>query len=95
MQISRKYVSPLTRVIAFMIFCMTATVPVAQASMVPTDRLMIEQQKQWNKEQLSMLIEREEVKTQLQSMGVDINDVQARIDALTDVEIQQMSSNIQ
>ena len=73
---------------------MTSLLPVAQASMVSTESLIQDQQVQWNKSELSMLVERDDVKLQLQNMGVDINDVQARIDALTDDEIQQMSANL-
>ena len=94
MQNLRKYLNPMARVIAFMIFCMSTFIPVAQAGMVSTDRLIQEQQKQWNKVELASLVERDDVKSQLQSMGVDVSDVQARIDALTDDEVLQMSNNL-
>ena len=94
MRFLRNFMKPIAQAVAVMFFLMTSLLPVAQASMVSTESLIQEQQTQWNKSELSALVEREDVKLQLQNMGVDINDVQARIDALTDEEIQQMSANL-
>ncbi|MDX1811063.1 MAG: PA2779 family protein [Gammaproteobacteria bacterium] len=94
MHFLRKRSRPLTHFITLIFLWMSVFIPVAQASMVSTDAVIADQQKLWNKQEINTLMERDDVKAQLQLMGVNSNDVQARVDALTDDELQQLSSQL-
>ena len=94
MQSLRKHARPLVQVFSLIFIWMSLVIPAAQASMVSTDNIIVEQQKVWHKSEIIALMDREDVKSQLQTMGVSTDDVQARVAALTDEEVEQLSTNL-
>lgn len=62
--------------------------PLAQASMVGTDELLLQQQTEFERETLITAIDREEVRQVLVQHGVDPQQAKERIASLTDDELQ-------
>jgi hypothetical protein len=69
-------------------------VPVAQAGMVGTGRVSQSGEVQDLRDQLDSALQREDVRTQLRSLGVDPVQAQARVDGLTDEEVQALADKM-
>ncbi len=79
--------------IALMSFFGSVTLP-AQAAMISTPEVIQSQQSAYDREQLSALLDREEVQEKLLSMGVAPDSVQERISSMTDFEVAQLNQQI-
>lgn len=66
--------------------------PVAQAGMVDTDRVLDEVRSQ--RQSLLQALERDEVRAQLESMGVAGADARQRVARLTDTEIRALHQRV-
>ncbi|AXQ29689.1 hypothetical protein D0B54_13830 [Solimonas sp. K1W22B-7] len=66
----------------------------AQAGIVGSEQLLQSERSSVKREQLQQWMARDDVRQQLQSMGVDAQQAAERIDALTDQELQQLALNI-
>ena len=66
----------------------------AHATMVGTDQLVDAARVQGARDRLNDFLARADVRTQLEQMGVNPADAQARVDAMTDKEIQDLSGKI-
>lgn len=64
----------------------------AQAGLVGTDQVVAPAQTE--RERVKALVARPEVARKLESLGVPPGDVQARVDALTDVEVAALAARI-
>lgn len=76
----------------FLIVCMAGIgfpLP-ASAGVVTTDELVTSAEK----ERVKGFLDRAEVRAQLQSMGVDADSARARVDALTDIEANDLAARI-
>ncbi|HSW15414.1 MAG TPA: PA2779 family protein [Solimonas sp.] len=70
-------------------------VPVpAQAGMIGTDQLVQQQQHALKVSQVQQWMTREDVRQQLQALGVDLQQATERVNALTDQELQQLALNM-
>lgn len=65
-----------------------------QAAMVGTQDLLQQQQMLAERAQLTELLQRDEVKQQFSAMGVSAADVELRVAALTDAEVQQINQQL-
>jgi len=63
----------------------------AHAAMVSTDKIL---KQNLDRERLNMLLDRSEVRKQLEAWGVNIEEAKACIDGLTDQEIAEMTARI-
>ena len=68
--------------------------PVASAAMIGTEAVVLETLTQQDRSLILDALNREEVKAKLLSLGVDPAQVQARVDALTTVEIRTISQKL-
>ncbi|MDT0581050.1 MULTISPECIES: PA2779 family protein [Alteromonadaceae] len=66
----------------------------AQAEVVSSDSVMQAQHASYNKQQLLDMVNRTDVESELESLGVDKNDAIARINALTDNEIALLNQEL-
>ena len=66
----------------------------AQAGIVGSEQLLHSEQQTLKREQLQQWMARDDVRQQLQSLGVDAQQATARINALTDQELQQLALNM-
>ena len=67
---------------------------VASAAIVTSSDIVAAEQAQLDRSQLKNLFARQDVQKQLVAMGVDVSAAQARIDTMTDQEIQQMAARM-
>ena len=79
--------------IALLGFFGSITLPV-QAAMISTPDVIQSQQSAYDREQLSSMLERDDVQQQLLSMGVAPDNVQERVNSMTDFEIAQLNEQI-
>ncbi len=66
----------------------------AQASLVTTSTAIEQQQAQYDRESLMQAIEKDEIRDQLISLGVDPLQVEQRIEAMTPSELAQLNTEI-
>mgnify|MGYP003115224237 FL=1 len=79
--------------IALLGFFGSITLPV-QAAMISTPDVIQSQKSAYDREQLSSMLERDDVQQQLLSMGVAPETVQDRVNSMTDFEIAQLNEQI-
>lgn len=72
----------------------TAVVPTAQADIVSTADVVAEQQSGWNRAQLVEQLHRDDVREQLVRYGVNPDDAIARVDAMTDAEVLELTAHL-
>jgi hypothetical protein len=77
--------------IAAMVFTLPAP---ARAEMVGTAQLLAHTSRADQEAQLRQFLARDDVRQQLEAMGVDAQDAQARVAALTDSELQRLSQDV-
>ncbi|MBI3778965.1 MAG: PA2779 family protein [Gammaproteobacteria bacterium] len=94
MQKLRRLAKPVSHLVAFGLLALSLHLPAAHAGMVGTETVINAAQVQQDRERLHQVLNRDEVKSQLIARGVDPSQVQARIDSLTDQEVQSLSGKI-
>ncbi len=74
----------------------TLLLPVApvHAAMVGTDQLANASQLAQSRERVRVFLQRQDVRDMLQQRGVDANAALARVDAMTDSEVQTVASQL-
>jgi hypothetical protein len=68
--------------------------PSASAAMIGTEALLVPDSRQQTRDYLHSLIAREQIRDVLVSQGITLQEARARIDSLTDEEIDQISDRI-
>jgi Family of unknown function (DUF6627) len=66
----------------------------AYAGLVGTDKVAVSAQSQSDRERIRTFFDREDVRKALQTQGVDGNTAKARVDALTDQEVQTLAGKL-
>ncbi len=66
----------------------------AYAGMVGTDRIAASAQSQTQREQIRAFLDREDVRKELQTQGIDADTAKARVNALTDQEVQKVAGKL-
>ena len=90
--------SPLLKRIAAMLAALhllfVAQIPLAQAAMIGTPEVVTEQQQQVDRQQLLTMLDDQEVQKKLESMGVERDQVEKRINSLTAAELAQFNQQL-
>lgn len=94
MEIFRRLTKPVSHLVVFGLLALSLHLPAAHAGMVGTEAVVNAAQAQQNRERLQSLLSRDDVKAQLTARGVDPAQVQARVDSLTDQEIQTLAAKM-
>jgi len=81
-------------VLAVLHFLLFAQIPLAQAAMVGTPEVIAEQKQQVDRQQLLGMLEDQDVQKKLESMGVDREQVEKRINNLTPAELAQFNQQL-
>ena len=84
----------ITLLVALSFFGLQIAGSVAQASMVGTGELLQSQQVQSDRADLEVLLDRDDVRTQLIDMGVDVEAAKLRISQLTDTELATLGQHM-
>lgn len=66
----------------------------AHAGLVGTDKVAVSAQSQSERERIRTFLDREDVRNELQVQGIDVNTAKARVDALTDEEVQKVAGKL-
>src|SRR3989338_4004201 len=94
MQTFRRFTKPVSYVVTLGMLAVSLHLPVANATMIGTEAVVHAVQVQQERARIHEALNREDVKAKLVSLGVEPSQVQARVDALTDEETQQLSKNL-
>ena len=94
MEIFRRLTKPVSHLVIFGLLALSLPLPAAQAGMIGTEAVIDAARVQQDRERLRNAFNRDDVKAELLARGVDPAQVQARIDSLTDQEVQSLSGKI-
>jgi hypothetical protein len=94
MQIMRQLVRPVSVFVSTAILSLSMYMPAAQAAMVTTDQVMGDIETSVAHIQLQTALLRADVQQALIKQGVSPQDVQARVDALSDDEAAQLAAQL-
>lgn len=80
--------------LALVMFLSVAPIPLAHAAMVSTDDVIGQSAVKLDKERVQALLAREDVRSQMEAMGVDPNIAAMRVAGLSDSELQQIVNKL-
>jgi hypothetical protein len=90
----RRHTKSVSHLLACSILALSLHLPMAHAGMIGTEAVVNAAQVQQDRERLRSTFNRDDVRAQLIARGVDPAQVQARVDSLTDQEVQSLSGKI-
>lgn len=90
----RRLSKPVCHLVVLGLLALTIHIPATHAALVGTDAVVQAAQAQQDRARVESLLNREEVKQRLLGQGVDPSQVKARVDALSDSEIQTLAAKI-
>lgn len=90
----RRLAKPVSHLVVFGLLAISLHLPAANAAMIGTEAVVHSAQAQHDRERLSAALNRADVKSRLVAQGVDPSQVQARLDSLTDDEVQVLASKM-
>jgi hypothetical protein len=94
MKLFRRLTKPVSHLVVLGLLALSLHLPAAHAGMVGTEAVVNAAQVQQDRERLQSALSRDDVQAQLLARGVDPAQVQARVDSLTDEEMQTLATNI-
>ena len=80
------------RVLVVSLCTLGVPIPAAQAELVATDRVEATLQAQLSRELLGSFFDRADVRAALERQGVSADDAKARVEALSDDEVEQVAA---
>ncbi len=90
----RRLTQPVAHLVVLGILALSLQLPAANAAMVGTEAVVSATQAQQDRERLAQTLSRADVQQQLVARGVDPAQVQARLQSLTDEEVQTLAANM-
>lgn len=90
----RRLTKPVSHLVVLGILALSLHFPAANAAMVGTEAVVNAAQAQLSRERIVSTLNRDDVKSQLMARGVDPFQVQARLDSLTDEEVQTLAAKM-
>lgn len=94
MEILRRITRPVSHLVVLSLLALNLYLPAAHAGMIGTEAVVSAAHAQQNRERLHNALNRDDVQAQLLARGVDPAQVQARVDSLTDEEMQTLATNM-
>jgi hypothetical protein len=94
METLRRLTKPVSHLVVLGLLALSLHLPAAHASMIGTEAVVNVAQVQQDRERLRDVFNRDDVKAQLLARGVDPAQVQARVDSLTDQEVQTLNGKL-
>jgi hypothetical protein len=90
----RRLTKPVSHLVVLGMLALSLHFPAANAAMVGTEAVVNAAEVQQSRERIVSTLNRDDVKTQLMARGVDPSQVQARLDSLTDEEVQTLAAKM-
>ena len=94
MKILRHIVKPVSHLVVISLLALNMYFPAAHAGMIGTEAVVNAAQTQQYRERLHNALNHDDVQAQLLARGVNPAQVQARVDSLTDEEVQTLATNM-
>ena len=94
MTIYRRLSKPLALALAAALFVTSLPIGAARAGLVTTDQLVEQRTAASDRERLAAILLRDDVRQQMEALGVDRNEAIARLASLSDQEIQQIAGQL-
>ncbi len=94
MKLLRRLTKPVSHLVVLGLLALSLHLPAAHAGMIGTEAVVNAAQVQQDRERLHSALSRDDVQAQLLARGVDPAQVQARVDSLTDEEMQTLATNM-
>lgn len=94
MEMFRHLTKPVSHLVVLSLLALNLYLPAAHAGMIGTETVVNAAQAQQNRERLHSALNRDDVQAQLLARGVDPAQVQARVDSLTDEEMQTLATDM-
>jgi hypothetical protein len=94
MKLLRRLTKPVSHLVVLGLLALSLHLPAAHAGMIGTEAVVNAAQTQQNRDRLHSALSRDDVQAQLLARGVDPAQVQARVDSLTDEEMQTLATNM-
>ncbi len=90
----RRLTQPVAHLVVLGMLALSLHLPAAHAALVGTEAVVSAAQAQQDREILAQTLSRADVQQQLVARGVDPAQVQARLQSLTDEEVQTLAANM-
>ena len=90
----RRLTQPVAHLVVLGMLALSLHLPAANAALVGTEAVVSTAQAQQDRERVLNTLNRDDVKAQLVARGVDPAQVQARLESLTDEEVQTLAANM-
>ena len=90
----RRLTKPVSHLVVAGLLALSLHIPAANASLIGTEAVIDSAQVQQDRARLHQVLNREDVKAELIARGVDPAQVQARVDSLTDQEVQTLATKM-
>jgi len=90
----RRLTKPVSHLVVIGLLALSLHIPAANASMIGTEAVIDSAQVQQDRARLHQVLNRDDVKAELIARGVDPAQVQARVDSLTDQEVQTLATKM-
>lgn len=94
MTIYRRLSKPIALALAAALFVTSLPIGAARAGLVTTDQLVEQRTAASDRERLAAILLRDDVRQQMEALGVDRNEAMARLASLSDQEVQQIAGRI-
>ena len=94
MTIYRRLSKPIALALAAALFVTSLPIGAAHAGLVTTDQLVEQRTAASERERLAAILLRDDVRQQMEALGVDQNEAMARLSSLSDQEVQQIAGQI-
>jgi hypothetical protein len=80
--------------VAVMLYVATPFIPVSRAAIVTTDQIALQPANQAARERIRAFLDREDTRAQLEAKGVSAAEAQARVNLMTDDEVQVIAGKL-
>lgn len=94
MKLFRRLTKPVSHLVVLGLLALSLHLPAVHAGMIGTEAVVDAAQAQQDRERLHSALNRDDVQAQLLARGVDPAQVQARVDSLTDEEMQTLATEM-
>jgi hypothetical protein len=94
MEVFRHFARPTSYFVLLCLLGLGSYIPASRAAIVGTEAVASEHSIQIDRDQLNQLFQRDDVKSYLLAQGVDPASVQARVNGLSDAEIQALAEQL-
>lgn len=91
---NHRFMRMTSRLLIASVLSLTLPIQAAYAGMIGVDQVAVSEQSQNQRERIKSFLDREDVVKAMQAEGLDASTAKARVDALTDQEVQQVAGKI-